>query len=141
VGDEVEPLPVCMAEHPEFGRCFIDGDREHGGQDYHESECGSWPMTAWEKSRRREAEHDREEAEIGAGQVRLLRAAAALASDGLPPRLARLVQHEFEQWIPEGKPRRVMAPPQVFGDARHVLKWCNPARKTLREEWNGKPLL
>jgi chorismate mutase len=37
---------VCTATHPEFGRCFIDAD-DHtapGGQDYHESEEGSWPF-------------------------------------------------------------------------------------------------
>lgn len=39
--------PVCAAEHPEYGRCFIDAEHanEPGGQGYHENENGSWPAS------------------------------------------------------------------------------------------------
>jgi hypothetical protein len=49
---EASPVGVCTAEHPEFGRCFIDAS-EHtspGGQDYHESEEGSWPCESTDSS-------------------------------------------------------------------------------------------
>lgn len=129
-----EPTPVCASTHPEHGRCFIDGDLEHGDQRYHENENGTWPLTAAQK-------YDADEARAGRLGSELLRAAAELAADGLPPRLAGIVRDQFLQWLPSRPGVRVPAPLQVFEDARHVLKYRTEARTTPRKNWKGRELL